>query len=838
MVQKFIFIIFILLIDFLWLLPAQAVEPVKGQYVVIELPGEDRILSLAEVEVYKYNTNIARQGTSSQVNTFADASSGRAIDGNTAGGYFNRSVASTAKAHNAWWELNLGSEQPITKIIVYNRTDCCPDRINPGKVRLLDGSSHVVWEGTITTVKQKYEFETTPIDASLQQISPNILRNSTFQQRTNPSIPDYWDFHHIAAITLKNLHDQYRIDEQTASPVSGAKVLQIRNTEDDFSHLNLMPRRLFSPLRHGEFTFSVYLKANTNGMECKVTPAWAKGEAIVWKLTTEWHRFSVTFRLVSEQTDTLQPIMFFPSKGTYYISAPQLERGNGPSSFQPSYDDKKWDTGGASLKQQLKSFADLLSSKTPKFKEPSFSASFEYNYYTTQKTAHLTLQSQLDSALTVTNTCLNATKQPLALSIPSKLIIHPRSSMGIDVPISAISVGEYTCVFETLDNTPSASTAKLVKSAPGRIEVRTNSLRRFISINDKPFFVIGLGIGCWKTPPDWYFKDIADHGINTVFYSCPPNPRGAYDVPSLESFLTRAESYNIKAIIGIPLSGAKVADWRQRLSAFTKLAMDLKDNPTVIGWFPIDEPASTTWQDSDLREIYDTIKSADPYRLILINWAYDGVPPGIGQEPKGTLGSTDIYSIDYYPFAGHDRNMQGFAETSLRALLTAKIYHKVPHSWIQLYGGMDAWREPTGDEINYMVYLNLLYGSMISYWETKSNSRETWERLTSINREAQVLSEELFLNPEARELSPPVAINNFIYSIWKKGESSFMIVIHNGAETETFTSNLPGQIANESLRIKSLFEKKDFSTVDGQIQESFRPYESKVYVFNTSVSHQ
>lgn len=824
--------IFILLIDFLWLFPAQAASPIRGQYVLIELPGESRTLSLAEVEVYKHNTNIARQGTSSQVNTFSDASSGRAIDGNTAGRYFDRSVASTAKAQNAWWELNLGSEHPITKIVLYNRTDCCSERINPAKVLLLDSMRHVVWEGAITTVRQKYEFETTPLAASSQRISPNILRNSTFQQRTNPSIPDYWDFHHIAGITLMNLHDQYRVDEQTTSPVTGAKVLQIRNTEDDFSHLNLMPRRLFSPLRHGEFTFTVYLKSDRNAMECKVTPAWAKGEAIVWKLTTEWQRFSATFRLSSERTDTLQPVMFFPSKGTYYISAPQLERGNGPSPFQPSYDDKKWETGSASLKQQLKSFADLLSSKTPQFKEPSFSAFFEYNYYTTQKTAHLTLQSQLDSALTVNTTCLSATKQPLALSIPSKLMIHPRSSMGIDVPISDIPVGEYSCAFEASGNTPSASTAKLIKSPPSRIEVRTNSLRRFITINDKPFFVIGLGIGCWKTPPDWYFKDIADHGINTVFYTCPPDSRGAYAVSKLESFLSRAESYNIKAIVGIPLAGAKVADWRQRLSAFTKLVIDLKDNPTVIGWFPIDEPAANTWQDSDLREIYGTIKSADPYRLIFINWAYDGVPSGIGQEPRGTLGSTDIYSIDYYPFAGHDRNMQAFADTTFRALLTARGQHKIPHSWIQLYGGMDAWREPTGDEINYMVYLNLLYGSMISYWDTKSNSRETWERLTSINREAKVLSEELFLNPEAHEVSL-VAMNNFIYSIWKKGESNFLIVVHNGNVTETFISNLSGQITNRRLRIKSLFEKKDISTIDGQIQESFRPFESKVYVFDT-----
>ena len=132
-----------------------------------------------------------------------------------------------------------------------------------------------------------------------------------------------------------------------------------------------------------------------------------------------------------------------------------------------------------------------------------------------------------------------------------------------------------------------------------------------------------------------------------------------------------------------------------------------------------------------------------------------------------------------------------------------------------------------------MVYVNLIYGGAISYWDTKSNSSVTWERLSAINQEAKVLAEELFLNPEAREILPPVGKNNFFYSAWKKGKCTFLIVVHNGNGTEAFVSDPAKLTGNNKLHAKSLFEKRDVSMANGQIQESFRPFESKVYVLDS-----
>jgi azurin len=96
--------------------------PVPGRFVRIELPRVGT-LSLAEVQVFSAGKNIARSGKARQSSTEHSGSADRAIDGRTDGSY-----ASGAQTHsreqekNPWWEVDLGSEQPIESIVVWNRS--------------------------------------------------------------------------------------------------------------------------------------------------------------------------------------------------------------------------------------------------------------------------------------------------------------------------------------------------------------------------------------------------------------------------------------------------------------------------------------------------------------------------------------------------------------------------------------------------------------------------------------------------------------------------------------------------------------------------------------------
>lgn len=94
-----------------------------GRFVRIELPRSGT-LTLAEVEVMSAGQNVARRGKATQKNTAHGGDAARGIDGNKNGEYGGGGQTHTEEnTANPWWEVDLGEEQPIDQIVIYNRTD-------------------------------------------------------------------------------------------------------------------------------------------------------------------------------------------------------------------------------------------------------------------------------------------------------------------------------------------------------------------------------------------------------------------------------------------------------------------------------------------------------------------------------------------------------------------------------------------------------------------------------------------------------------------------------------------------------------------------------------------
>ncbi len=123
-------------------------KSVLGRYVRIELPGRQRTLTLAEVEVFSDGRNIARRGKASQKNTSYSGNAGRAIDGNTNGNYFAGGQTHTQEnTSNPWWQVDLGGEFPIDSIAVWNRTDDgLGRRLNGFTLKVLNKDRKVIFE--------------------------------------------------------------------------------------------------------------------------------------------------------------------------------------------------------------------------------------------------------------------------------------------------------------------------------------------------------------------------------------------------------------------------------------------------------------------------------------------------------------------------------------------------------------------------------------------------------------------------------------------------------------------------------------------------------------------
>ncbi len=119
----------------------------KTRFVRVELPGSGVFLHLAEVQVFVGDKNVAPLGKASQSSTDYGGDAQRAIDGNTNGEYFaENSVSHTAASDNPWWEVDLGSEQAVREIIIFNRTDGgTTERLKDARVVALSAEKEPVW---------------------------------------------------------------------------------------------------------------------------------------------------------------------------------------------------------------------------------------------------------------------------------------------------------------------------------------------------------------------------------------------------------------------------------------------------------------------------------------------------------------------------------------------------------------------------------------------------------------------------------------------------------------------------------------------------------------------
>lgn len=129
--------------------PTPGGHGVGGRYVRVSLPSKG-IINLAEVQVFSDGSNIAPKGKATQSSVSWDGTPELAIDGNTNGDKTKgKSVMHTnGNARGTpWWELDLGRETPLQKIVIWNRTDGGFDERSLNlTVQVLDNEKKVLWE--------------------------------------------------------------------------------------------------------------------------------------------------------------------------------------------------------------------------------------------------------------------------------------------------------------------------------------------------------------------------------------------------------------------------------------------------------------------------------------------------------------------------------------------------------------------------------------------------------------------------------------------------------------------------------------------------------------------
>ena len=75
-----------------------------------------------------------------QSSTASNAKASRATDGNTDTTFSKNSCTATKEEESPWWSVDLDRTMEVKSVTVYNRGDCCGDRLNGFEVKVGDSS--------------------------------------------------------------------------------------------------------------------------------------------------------------------------------------------------------------------------------------------------------------------------------------------------------------------------------------------------------------------------------------------------------------------------------------------------------------------------------------------------------------------------------------------------------------------------------------------------------------------------------------------------------------------------------------------------------------------------
>jgi len=92
--------------------------------------GNLGVLGAASAEKTIYFNNVALGKAATQSSTYNGSTASRAVDGNTDGTLSRGSVSHTSSEANAWWEVDLGAGHQILALRLWNRADCCAERLS------------------------------------------------------------------------------------------------------------------------------------------------------------------------------------------------------------------------------------------------------------------------------------------------------------------------------------------------------------------------------------------------------------------------------------------------------------------------------------------------------------------------------------------------------------------------------------------------------------------------------------------------------------------------------------------------------------------------------------
>ncbi|MEC7565993.1 MAG: DUF1553 domain-containing protein, partial [Planctomycetota bacterium] len=159
-----------------------------GKIVRLDLKGANKMIHVAEIEVFSGGKNVALKGVAKQSSTDFGGAVQRANDGNTNGDYTANSVTHTAIQTDPWIEIELEKSVPIDSLSIWNRTDNnLQGRLDGFEISILNDQREVIWKQRQPTAPK------TNVDFDISGLLPIVFTgaSATFEQRESGKVNQF-----------------------------------------------------------------------------------------------------------------------------------------------------------------------------------------------------------------------------------------------------------------------------------------------------------------------------------------------------------------------------------------------------------------------------------------------------------------------------------------------------------------------------------------------------------------------------------------------------------------------------------------------------------------------
>ena len=438
--------------------------------------------------------------------------------------------------------------------------------------------------------------------------------------------------------------------------------------------------------------------------------------------------------------------------------------------------------------------------------------------------------TERDSAASIIVTGTARPERAVLVGSDTPLTLTRSGELTYTLPLDALREGDNQLQVRVADSTYTVRLTRLPYKTNG---VQIDYLTGVLHTEGLP--IVPSGFYCYSPVQPTLPEEEVVRGMNML---SPYQNIGEQPRKERIAYLDRAAqlgmrvNYNLLSIAGGG-GGAKAAatDKARKMQLLREEIRALKDHPAILSWYVADEPEGQGISAETLEEIYDIIRSEDPYHPISLVIMSAG--PG-----RHYAASCDVIMADTYPVPNSSASD---VIGTIRGLRNELQYEKSIWYVPQTFGGAEFWqREPTPAEIRMMTWGAALEGArgFQAFIRHGLNgfpkNQFMWETYTKTCREIQELTP--FFDRGTESQVRTVADKELVARCYTLGEQTAVVVLNPRQETASYKIVLPTPFNGTAY---NLSDNSTLPVVNGTMDGTLAPFGVQIFrLFHNTAEEQ